>query len=585
MLKLKFILSFLVLFFIIAYLNEINKNSLIKNELDEATKVLQTNFDTTNSHNTIDAKSINLTMKENKKILQIISKAIDANKEDRDILRDELYKLLFTKYQAMRERGILQFQFVFADNISFLRMHKPSKYGDYLGDIRYSFKNTNKTQEPSFGFEQGRTSHAFRNVFPLVYKGKYLGCYEVSFTSESIQNNLTDIQKVHSHFLVNKNIFNSKTWKRKYLVLSYIQSIEDEEYMFTITDDLDRTRLSYAKRNIIDPNIELIKNSMDKSKKFAFYQELGNKVKIVAFLPIQNIKNKKTLAYIVSYTDSKHILHILSTYKLINYISFLTIILILFLLYKTIRSKESLKEELRHQADEIIKKDKIVQEQSKLAAMGEMVGSIAHQWRQPLNSLNINIENLDDDYADGLIDAEFIDSFITKQTKTIQFMSHTIDDFRNFFRVEKIKKIFSVKKAIESILSIQNAQFKNFNIIVELQGEDFKLNSIESEFKHTMLNIISNSKDAIVKSNNPYGKIKIILKDNTITIRDNAGGIPPEILSRIFEPYFTTKEQGEGTGMGLYMSKIIIEQNIGGTLKARNIDGGAEFIVTFKNVL
>jgi len=230
--------------------------------------------------------------------------------------------------------------------------------------------------------------------------------------------------------------------------------------------------------------------------------------------------------------------------------------------------------EVTKQTGDNRRKDKLLQEQSKLAAMGEMVGSIAHQWRQPLNSLNINIQNLDDDYEDGLVDKKFIDEFIKKQTKTIKFMSQTIDDFRNFFRVDKVKKDFSIKQAIESTISIQSAQFKNYNISTELIGEDFSVNAIESEFLQVILNIITNAKDAIIENNIAYGLITIILEKDTktITISDNAGGIPKEIKGRIFEPYFTTKEQGKGTGMGLYMSKIIIEQNMGGVLKIENKD-------------
>ena len=104
------------------------------------------------------------------------------------------------------------------------------------------------------------------------------------------------------------------------------------------------------------------------------------------------------------------------------------------------RLNKNLTKEVQEHITENLKKDKILQEQSKLVAMGEMVGAIAHQWRQPLNALNINIQNLDDDYIDGLINEEFINNFIYKQTKTINFMSKTIDDFRNFFRVDKIKK-------------------------------------------------------------------------------------------------------------------------------------------------
>ena len=581
-LKIKLLIAFIVLFSFILYLNTANKNSLIKNELNEVVKILQTNFDITDAHNAIDAKSINFFMSKNKKIYEIMTKALDANDSQRDRLRKELYTLLKSQYDAMRKRGVLQFQFVFPDSTSFLRMHKPDKYGDYIGIVRYSFYNTNKTKEATFGFEQGRTSHAFRNVFPLFNdKGRYLGCYEVSYSSEYIQDNLININKIHSHFLVKKALFDSNAWKRKYLVLDYIPSIENSNFMFSTTSHYDKNILLKSKKYLIDPHREHIEKNMNAQKRFAIYEKMDDEIKVIAFIPINNVKNQKTDAYLVSYTKSKHIANILNIYYLINYFSFLVLAVILFLVYKNMLSRISLERELKKQADDIIKKDKMLQEQAKLAAMGEMVGAIAHQWRQPLNSLNINIENLDDDFADGIIDAKFIDKFIKKQTTTIQFMSKTIDDFRNFFRVDKVKKVFSVKEAIDSIISIQSAQLKNYNIIVDIKGEDFELDTIESEFKQTILNIISNAKDAIVKNKIEYGTITILLENRSISICDNAGGIPTEILNRIFEPYFTTKSQGEGTGMGLYMSKMIIEKNMQGKLSVLNHKDGAEFTIKF----
>jgi len=249
----------------------------------------------------------------------------------------------------MRLKGVLQFQFILPNNISFLRMHKPTKFGDDLGDIRYSFKHTNSTHLPSVGFEQGRTAHAFRNVFPIFYKNKYLGCYEISYTSESIQKNLTEINKIHSHFLVNKDIFNSNTWKRKYLILKYIKSIENSDYMFTIAKNTNHNRLKYSKENIIKPHLNDIKDKMEKSEKFAFYQEHHSKVTIVAFLPIRNIKNDKTAAYIVSYTNSPHILSLLTIYNLINIISFVILISLLYLTYKQLLSKRKLQVQTKEQ--------------------------------------------------------------------------------------------------------------------------------------------------------------------------------------------------------------------------------------------
>jgi len=233
--------------------------------------------------------------------------------------------------------------------------------------------------------------------------------------------------------------------------------------------------------------------------------------------------------------------------------------------------------------NEIRSKDELLAQQSKLASMGEMIGAIAHQWRQPLNELSINIQNLDDDYEDGLIDEKFIDEFIQDNNRVISFMSNTIDDFRNFFRVDKTKEIFSIKEAITQTLSIQGAQLKSHDIEIDINGDDFKINGFKSEFQQVILNIINNAKDALVANEIQNAKIDVLLEGKTITIKDNAGGIPKEILDRIFEPYFTTKEQGKGTGMGLYMSSVIIKDNMNGSLEVKNLDDGAEFSIGFEN--
>jgi len=564
------------------YINTLNKDSRVQKELNEIIKELQINFNITMYNNTKDAKSIISSIRHNKEVINLLSQALTANEATRNKLRDKVQKLLAKQYTGMQMRGVLQFHFVFPDNTTFLRMHKPNKYADYLGDIRYDFYITNKTHKASSGFEQGKTSHAFRNVFPLFNdQGRYIGCCDIAFTSESLQNNLININKIHSHFLVKKSIFDVKSWERNFMILKYMPSIENPNFMYAITNATEKIKLHNSRKNMIDPQKNYIIKSMNNSKKFAIYQKIKNTIEVVAFLPIKNIHQSKTVAYLVSYTKSKHIKNILDMYTLINYILFFSFIIILSLIYRLVSIKNSLKKEIQKQTQEIIKKDKFLQEQSKLAAMGEMIGAIAHQWRQPLNSLNINIQNLDDDYADGLIDADFIDKFIDKQTKTIHFMSNTIDDFRNFFKVDKIKKVFSIKDAIKSIIAIQEAQFKNYNIEVTIIGNDFKLETIESEFKQVILNIISNAKDAIVEHSIKHGKIDIILGKNSIYIQDNAGGIPKEIIQRVFEPYFTTKEQGKGTGIGLYMSKMIMENNIGGTINVLNHNDGARFILKF----
>ena len=245
------------------------------------------------------------------------------------------------------------------------------------------------------------------------------------------------------------------------------------------------------------------------------------------------------------------------------------------------RSNVSLDKKVQEEIEKNRKKDFLMQEQTKLAAMGEMVGSIAHQWRQPLNALSINLQNLKYDFEDGLIDANFLDDFINNNKMIIDFMSNTIDDFRNFFSIDKEKTDFSALEAIHYVLNIHNSVLKKYNIDSSVTGEDFIIHGFKNEFLQVILNIFNNAKDAFLQNNIENKKIMIHIEKHTITIEDNAGGIDDKILDRIFEPYFTTKEQGKGIGMGLYMSKMIIENNMNGVLEVKNVNNGALFKIVF----
>ena len=238
---------------------------------------------------------------------------------------------------------------------------------------------------------------------------------------------------------------------------------------------------------------------------------------------------------------------------------------------------ETLDTKIKDEIEKNHKKDLLMQEQTKLAAMGEMVGSIAHQWRQPLNALSINIQNLEDDFADGLIDEKFLDEFMGKNRKIITFMSDTIDDFRNFFRIDKEKIRFSALESVDSVVNILGAVLRSSNIELKIVGDDFEIYGFKNEFSQVIMNIINNAKDALIEKNIKDKVVSLKLDNHSIFIEDNAGGIDETIIGRIFEPYFTTKEQGKGTGMGLCMSKMIIEDNMNGKLRAKNINDGVIF--------
>jgi PAS domain S-box-containing protein len=251
-------------------------------------------------------------------------------------------------------------------------------------------------------------------------------------------------------------------------------------------------------------------------------------------------------------------------------------------LQEALRSLESEMNDRLQAVEALRQKERLLSQQSRLAAMGEMISNIAHQWRQPLNTLGLLIQQLPVFYGSDVFTREFLASNTTDAMKLIQHMSATIDDFRDFFRPEKEQTVFSVDKAIHQALSLVDVSFRNQNLSVDVLTEGNPvINGFPNEFSQVIMNIILNARDALLENGGENGIIHIRAGQTNdtvhITIRDNAGGIPEEIIDRIFEPYFTTKGPDRGTGIGLFMAKTIIEQNHGGRLHARNVQGGAEF--------
>jgi len=245
----------------------------------------------------------------------------------------------------------------------------------------------------------------------------------------------------------------------------------------------------------------------------------------------------------------------------------------------------NLKEEIASKIKEIHYKDTMLLEKTKLAAMGEMIGSIAHQWRRPLSTLHINVEMLEEDYREDKIDKIFLENFIKKNSEIIQYMSHTIDDFQNFYKVDKEKQYFDVMEKISFVSNLKLNQLEDNHITISKKGESFVVFGYSSEFQQVILNIIGNAKDALVerKVEEPFIKINV-WSDNDrgyIQILDNAEGIDDEILDRIFEPYVTTKKLSGSMGFGLYISKMIIEKNMQGLLTIINTDVGSEVLISF----
>ena len=243
---------------------------------------------------------------------------------------------------------------------------------------------------------------------------------------------------------------------------------------------------------------------------------------------------------------------------------------------------QSLEQRITMAVAELRQKDQMLIQQGRLASMGEMINNIAHQWRQPLNNIGLIVQNLQLTFEAGELNAEDLDKEISRAMDIIMHMSRTIDDFRNFFRHDKEIRSFIVNHVVSRSIEFISATLASSNIKVILTaGKDVTANGYQNEYAQVLLNILANAREALVERavTEPVILINVTSENgcSVTTIRDNAGGIAEEILPRIFDPYFTTKEPGKGTGIGLYMSKVIIEQNMHGRLTARNVDNGAEF--------
>ena len=250
--------------------------------------------------------------------------------------------------------------------------------------------------------------------------------------------------------------------------------------------------------------------------------------------------------------------------------------------------KNSMESKINQAIQERTEQSKIMIQQSRLASMGEMIGNIAHQWRQPLNALGLVVQKIELFSLRNKLTPEIIHENVEKSTKLISKMSTTIDDFRDFFKPDKQKEYFPLAGVIEKVMDLLEVTFRAENIDIELDVSPFcEIYGFKNEFSQVIVNILNNSKDALIDKDIKAGRVKITVKDKNeavyISISDNAGGIPGNIIDRIFEPYYTTKEEGKGTGIGLYMSKMIVEENMKGIISVRNGREGAEFSMVFLN--
>jgi len=307
--------------------------------LEMQTEIFATKYETNYNYFKIMSKDIYSIYKDNNKIINLVSIANDSNIANKTILRDKLYSLTKKRYKRLLNMGVLQIHFHLKDNTSFLRLHKPNKFGDDLTLIRPSVVAVNTTQKMVEGFEVGKIIHGFRFVYPLFYHKKHVGSMEVSFSSEKLMEIISNNRTVDSHFLVSQKEIDEKLFP-EFKNSLYAQSIESPDYLIETRSHRMKEDKAVIHSRITSEFNKIVNYNMSHGNAFSVASKYNEESSIGSFIPVKNMKHQ-TIAYIVFYTDSDYLDNIYLQKQYIT-ILFFTIVFLLFIfsIYITLNNRK-----------------------------------------------------------------------------------------------------------------------------------------------------------------------------------------------------------------------------------------------------
>ncbi|MDN5093502.1 sensor histidine kinase [Aliarcobacter butzleri] len=458
----------------------------------------------------------------------------------------------------------------FFENIVNTIKDKTERFDEY-----YWYKpNTNK--------EIGRKIAFYKTFEPLniaIGTGEYFDDFEKIIQKKALEYiNLVRFGKSGYIFIINYDGTYLNHIRKDYIGKNYLENDEVKDKKRVITDLINIAKNGNGFYTYIQnkPSTEY------PTEKISFVQGMDDWNWLIGAgfyeddlkQEILNVKEKLDRNY------EKYALNIL----------ILGMILIIFLLVASGYVSIFLENKLKEYKKELDNKQAILYQQSKMAAMGEMIGNIAHQWRQPLSIITTATSGMVLQKQMGVLTDEFFFEASNRINASSQYLSQTIDDFRNFFIPNKEKSKVNLIEIFKKTLDLISAQFssKDIKIIKNIEGVEFE--SYENELIQALINILNNSRDELIKKDGErFIFVDAFEKDNfiNITIKDNAGGVIKENLNKIFEPYFTTKYKSQGTGIGLYMTEEIITKHLNGTICVENVEFtynekeyfGAEFTI------
>jgi signal transduction histidine kinase len=506
--------------------------------------------------------------------------------------RRELKKTFNKTFGYLKEKyGVEQLHFHTEDSRSLYRFHKPEQFGDSLISFRESLKIMQRDKKVVRGFEEGLSFNSIRNIYPIIFEGEFLGSVEINFSFKFIQELAFHILPYKYSFIIyDKNkVLESRRcfdkFQRNFISQYFYNDFGAKISCKNLEKMIEANKPFQDINRMIQSKVE---DKLLKFEEFAVFKSYEDKFYSVSFIPMKSISGKSS-AYFVAYEKNnkaiQHEFELMRSRILILTLSLSIIFSLLYLFISKELEMRNLNRELRIKIREEIeasrKKDRVILQQSKLSAMAEMINSIAHHWRQPLNRISLEVLNIEEDFFYGDLSEETLQQHSEGINQSLQYLSRVIDDFREFYKPPKEQEQTDISLVIKK--SVENMQKDGIRIDIRNYLTDKYEISFCEEFNQVIQNIVGNAIYAIKKLKIESGLIIISLLERNkngilVSIKDNGGGIDKGISDRIFEPYFTTKnEDEEATGMGLYVSKIIVETNMDGELSFISHEKGSEF--------